>query len=230
MKLSILPVSLSTCVVLVVVNSFTFVDGKLIKCQSLSKTNCDTEGDGICIWKQKKCKTKCKLFKGDDSKKCEQVKGCKLTSSDVCKKKPPKGECPDLNMKSCGMRNDCDIFDYDDDAPPTCENTKCENLRDRKCEKRDDCVLYFTDYESGDTGCEERIVECGELNTEMCGMRLDCVINDSTCAKKCDNLDTFPVGTSMCDERDDCVTFMDCNSNSCTRMCRNNDGSSFPIN
>ena len=158
MKLSILPVTLSTYVVLVVVNSSTFVDG-LIKCKSLSKTNCDTKGDGICMWKNKKCKTKCDLFKGDDSKNCEKVKGCKLKGKKKkCKKikKKPK-ECSDLSKNKCGKRDDCVIIE--DGGTSTCAKagpveTPCDNLGTypegtSKCDETDDCVVIFEDWGGG---------------------------------------------------------------------------------
>mmetsp|Transcript_19661 Transcript_19661/g.20014 ORF Transcript_19661/g.20014 Transcript_19661/m.20014 type:complete len:168 (-) Transcript_19661:175-678(-) len=150
MKLSVLPVTLSACVVLVVVNSSTFVDG-LIKCKSLSKTKCDSKGDGICMWKNKKCKTKCDLFKGDDSKNCEKVKGCKLKGK-KCKKikKKPK-ECGDLSTKKCGKRDDCVIIE--DGGTSTCATAgpgstlSCDLLNllpdgTSKCAERDDCVIF----------------------------------------------------------------------------------------
>jgi len=156
MKLSILPVTLSTCVVLVVVNSSTFVDG-LIKCKSLSKANCDTTGDGICMMKNKKCKTKCGLFKGDDSKNCEKVKGCKFKGKKckkIKKKKEPKGVCGDLSTKKCGKRDDCVIIEYGlvppysmaCVTPGPVEFTPCENLDTypegtSKCDERDDCII-----------------------------------------------------------------------------------------
>jgi len=143
------------------------------------------------MWKNKKCKTKCDLFKGDDSKNCEKVKGCKLTGKEKCKKKKkkePKGECSDLSTKKCGKRDDCVIIE--DGSTSTCTPTACVDLSSNKCWKRDDCVLIeMALIEDGGVWCT-----CAENGPET----------------PCGYLGTYPEGTSQCDERDDCVMFEDC--------------------